>query len=270
MLSLNPRSISMSRPSPTPPKAMTLPCALADSLFPLLKLLSTEEGSTLLTFSSRRMLEKGATIITSSGAMESVYLIIQGALKVHAVGKALETAKITIGGSGDLISSFTGEVPHGYQVTLMALCPTELLWLNIADFQRALQTIPTFSRMVVDYVAQRLVAKEFHAYAMMRHGVLERVAYALHTLVLQHGHPLDHGEVLIPFALTQSDLAAMIGASRIRVNHALQALKREGIVSLARHHQIVVHKRVALANWSACPHPQPDRVLVTKQMGNDT
>lgn len=268
MLSLNPPSISM--PRPAPPKATTLPCALAESPFPLLKLLSTEEGGTLLTLSSRRMLEKGATIITSSGAMESVYLIIEGTLKVQAVGKVLETAMITIGGSGDLISSFTGEVPQGYQVTLMALRPTELLWLNIADFQRALQTIPTFSRMVVDYVAQRLVAKEFHAYAMMRHGVLERVAYALHTLVLQHGQPLDHGEVLIPFALTQSDLAAMIGASRIRVNHALQALKREGIVSLARHHQIVVHNRVALSNWSACPHPQPDRLLVTKQLGNDT
>lgn len=258
----SPDSISMLRPSPAPPKPATLPCMLADSPFSLLRVLSTEEGTTLLTLSSRRTLEKGATIATSSGAMESVYLIIQGTLKIHAIGKASESAMITIGGSGELISSFTGEVPQGYQVTLMALRPTELLWLNMSDFQRALQTIPTFSRMVVDYVAQRLIAKECHAYAMMRRGVLERVAYALHTLVLQHGHPLEHGEVLIPFALTQSDLAAMIGASRIRVNHALQTLKQEGIVSLARHHQVVVHNVGALASWSASPQAQPVAISV--------
>jgi hypothetical protein len=55
------------------------------------------------------------------------------------------------------------------------------------------------------------------------------------------------GGTLIPLPLTQSDLAALVGASRVRVNQAIAFFKRRGCISVGADHRIMVHDADALA-----------------------
>ena len=47
--------------------------------------------------------------------------------------------------------------------------------------------------------------------------------------------------------LTQSDLAALVGASRVRVNQAIAFFKRRGCISVEADHRITIHDPEPLA-----------------------
>jgi CRP/FNR family cyclic AMP-dependent transcriptional regulator len=233
------------------PSTAAPPLSLCEVTSPLLDTLSPDECATIQTLATRRTLETGATLVTLSNPMESVYLILKGTLSIRTLSGQDAHEMIAIMGAGDILSYFTGEFPHRAVVTLTALQPSDLLWLNVADFQRCLQTIPAFSYAVAHHLAHRLIAKEYRFFATLRRGVLERLAYCLLALSHRHGQNLENGSVIIPFSLTQRDLAAMIGASRIRVNHTIQMLKRQGVLSVAEENQLVIHQPEVLERLCA-------------------
>jgi CRP/FNR family cyclic AMP-dependent transcriptional regulator len=74
-----------------------------------------------------------------------------------------------------------------------------------------------------------------------------RVAAQLLALAREFGEPSPGGGSLIPVPLTQSDLAGMVGTSRVRVNQAIAFLKRRRYLSVGRDHRITVHDADALA-----------------------
>jgi CRP/FNR family cyclic AMP-dependent transcriptional regulator len=59
---------------------------------------------------------------------------------------------------------------------------------------------------------------------------------------------LPDGGVLIPLRLTQTELAGLMGASRVRVNQALGYYRKRGSISVARDGRITVHDEEALAH----------------------
>jgi CRP-like cAMP-binding protein len=67
------------------------------------------------------------------------------------------------------------------------------------------------------------------------------------VLVDQTSRPIRNGDVLIPLCLTHRDLASMVGASRVWVNHALGFYKRRNYVSVKHDRHIVVHDVPALS-----------------------
>jgi CRP/FNR family cyclic AMP-dependent transcriptional regulator len=77
-----------------------------------------------------------------------------------------------------------------------------------------------------------------------------RVAAQLLAFAKEYGEVTPNGDVLIPLRLTQSDLASIIGASRVRVNQALNFYKRRNNISVNHDHQIVIHNLDALSRRS--------------------
>jgi CRP-like cAMP-binding protein len=47
--------------------------------------------------------------------------------------------------------------------------------------------------------------------------------------------------------LTQSDLAALVGASRVSVNQAMGRLRKRGVISTAEDGRLIVHDEEALS-----------------------
>ena len=62
------------------------------------------------------------------------------------------------------------------------------------------------------------------------------------VLCLSHayGQPTADGSIRSPLLLTQSDLAALVGASRVRVNQVLVAYKQRGFLSVDARYRITV------------------------------
>ena len=73
-----------------------------------------------------------------------------------------------------------------------------------------------------------------------------RVASQILALAREYGEEAPEG-LRVPIKLTQSDLAALVGASRVRVNQALGYYRKRGNISIDRDHRITVHDEEALA-----------------------
>ncbi len=73
-----------------------------------------------------------------------------------------------------------------------------------------------------------------------------RVAFQLFSLAREHGQATPEG-TRIPMRLTQADLAALVGASRVSVNQALGQFRKRGAISIARDGRVSVHDHEALA-----------------------
>ena len=73
-----------------------------------------------------------------------------------------------------------------------------------------------------------------------------QVTAQLLALAKEYGEATPNGDVLIPLRLTQSDLASLIGASRVRVNQALGFYKKHNYLSVNRNNQIAIHDSEAL------------------------
>ena len=78
-------------------------------------------------------------------------------------------------------------------------------------------------------------------------GCLGRVAAQLSALAQEYGVPSSRNGTLIPLPLTQSDLAALVGASRARVNQAIAFFKKRRYLSVGTDRRITVHDADALA-----------------------
>ena len=69
---------------------------------------------------------------------------------------------------------------------------------------------------------------------------------SLFAFVHEYVEVVPNDDVPIPLRHTQSDLASMVGASRVRVNQALGFDKRRNYISVNHDRHIVVHDVSAL------------------------
>jgi CRP/FNR family cyclic AMP-dependent transcriptional regulator len=73
-----------------------------------------------------------------------------------------------------------------------------------------------------------------------------RVASQVLSLAREYGQKSPEGR-RIPMRLTQSDLAALVGASRVSVNQAMGRLRKGGVISTAEDGRLIVHDEEALS-----------------------
>ena len=73
-----------------------------------------------------------------------------------------------------------------------------------------------------------------------------RVARQLLALADVLGEEVVDGGVRIPLRITQSDLAALVGATRVRVNEVLVGFTRRHHIAVDRQHRITIRGRAEL------------------------
>ncbi len=74
-----------------------------------------------------------------------------------------------------------------------------------------------------------------------------RVASQRLALAREYGEKTPEGDTGIPMRLTQTDLAALVGAFRAGVNQALGYYRKRNLVSVGKDGRITVHDEGALA-----------------------
>jgi CRP/FNR family transcriptional regulator, cyclic AMP receptor protein len=112
-------------------------------------------------------------------------------------------------------------------------------------FLSSMEEMPAIARNLVGILSRRLRLADTHSLAAF--DVLGRVAAQLLAFAREYGEPLPDGGTLIPLRLTQTDLAGLVGASRVRVNQALGYHRKRGSISLNKDHRIIVREEESLA-----------------------
>lgn len=213
---------------------------------PLFRDLCPDQLSHLQGLFRCRTFPAGTNILTLERPTHFVYVILEGTIKVRALHEDGTELTLAILGPGEVISDMLLEENATYAVMVATIEETRLLWLPRDAFQQCLQTMPSLTYNFMQILSRRLHATHSYMRSVLKFDVNGRLAYRLLHFAREYGQPRENGDVLIPMRLTQSDLAELIGASRVRVNHAFAALKRLGYLSTDTNRFIVIHDLDAL------------------------
>jgi CRP/FNR family cyclic AMP-dependent transcriptional regulator len=213
---------------------------------PLFKGLPTRELSRLAPLMHERTFPTGSTVIAADQPGEAVYVIISGSAKVHVIRPDGAEVILAVLGPGEVVGEMSMADSLGRSADVVTLQKSVLLWLDRITFGSSLGESPVLARNLAGMLSRRLRLTNAHLLSMATLDVPGRVASQLLALAREYGEETEEG-VRIPVRLTQADLAALVGASRVRVNQALGYFRKHGLVSMDREGHITVRDEVALA-----------------------
>jgi CRP/FNR family cyclic AMP-dependent transcriptional regulator len=188
----------------------------------------------------------GASVILADQPGDALFFILSGSVKIFVEREGGVEATLAILGPGEIL----GEMSLADSLRRSANAATReestLLWMDRSSFHSFLAQTPAISTNLISILSRRLRLANARTRFLVSLDVRGRVAAQLLAFANEYGEEVSGG-VRIPFRLTQTDIADLVGASRVRVNHVLGFHKRQGHVSAGRDHRITVHDLDALA-----------------------
>ncbi|MEQ8824319.1 MAG: Crp/Fnr family transcriptional regulator [Filomicrobium sp.] len=173
----------------------------------------------------------GQVIFARGDEGKDVYLVADGRVRLSvltAEGRELSFAHAEAG-------SLFGEIAmiDGGLRTADATAATKVAAYSLSRsaFQRVLESHSTVAESMLKFLCQRLREADQQLEAIALCPIEVRLARFFLTAVrARAGEEPEDDEVTIPFKMSQSELALLIGASRPKVNTALSLLEGNGAI----------------------------------------
>ena len=217
---------------------------LAD--IPLFEGLSEAELAIVAQRVRQRRYKEGDTIFHRNDPGVALYVIVHGKVKIHNETPDGADCIICILSEGEFFGDLAVIDGSERSADASTVEPTELLMLTKDDLHDILSRYPRISLHLLSTLAGRLrrTTDAYLAYSTL--DVNGRLAMQLLRLAEQHGSMTSSGE-RINLRLTQTDLGALVGASRESVNKVMGFFRRQGYITLDDKNQITVANRKALS-----------------------
>jgi CRP/FNR family transcriptional regulator, cyclic AMP receptor protein len=208
--------------------------------------LSAAELTQVNDLLGRTKFPTGAMILTADQPGEIAYIILDGTLKVSTIQSNGRELTLALLGPGEIVGELSLADRAARSADVTALEPSVLVWLDRGTFERLRRDIPGITENLLRLLARRLRLANAQLQAMATLDVHGRVARQLLALADVLGEEVADGSVRIPLRITQSDLAALVGATRVRVNEVLVGFTRRRNIVVDRQHRITIHNRAEL------------------------
>jgi len=198
---------------------------------------SAEQMRSLAAMVTRRSAPRGSAIMHEGDAVDSLYIVISGRLKVmmgEADGK--ETI-LSILGPGEFFGEMGLIDDNPRSASVVAIEPCELLAVAKGAFRKCLVENAELAMAVMRVLVRRLREADRKIGSLAMLDVYGRVA----RLLLDMSENVN-GERTVTKRLTKQDIARMIGASREMVSKVMKDLQTSGYIEV-RGSAIVLHDK---------------------------
>jgi CRP/FNR family cyclic AMP-dependent transcriptional regulator len=195
----------------------------------------------------RRVFPTGTNVLTIEQPGEAVYIILHGTVKIH-VEQGGRDVILSILGSGDLLGEMSLIDSVGRSASALTLEDSLMLWMDKATFEYMLDQFPPVARNLVRILTSRVRLSDQLIQALATLDVYGRVARQLLAFAEKYGREKD-GLLQIRIALTQGDIADLVGASRKRVNQVMVSFKEQGLICVDTDGRIAVQDREGLTRY---------------------
>jgi CRP/FNR family cyclic AMP-dependent transcriptional regulator len=188
----------------------------------------------------------GTNVLIAEQPGEAVYVIVAGSVKVHAIRSDGTEVVLAVLGAGEVLGEMSVADSLGRSASVVTLEDSTLLWMDRRTFRASVASSTALSRNLAEVLSKRVRLANARLISLASLDVPGRVASQLLSLAHEYGQQTPTG-TRIPMRLTQTDLAALTGASRVSVNQALGQFRKRGAISIAKDGRISVHDEDALA-----------------------
>lgn len=219
----------------------------ADALarLPLFEGLSRSDLSRLLGHLHEKPFLAGTNVLIAEQPGEVVYVVLTGSVKVHAVHPNGTEVVLAVLGAGEVLGEISASDSLGRSANVVTLEETDLLWMDRRTFGASVASSAILARNLAMVLSKRMRLANSRLISLASLDVPGRVASELLSLAREYGQVTPEG-VRIPMRLTQADLAALVGASRVSVNQALGQFRKRELVSIGKDGRVSLRDEEAL------------------------
>ncbi len=196
---------------------------------PLFQRLSEEELNDLAERIRLRPFRRSEVIFRKDDPGTHLYLVLDGAVKITLPGEFGQEALVAIIRPGEFFGELALFDRSPRSASAVALEDTRAALLASDEFLAFLERHPGAVRLVLETLARTIRRLSDRVEDLTFLDVPSRVAKYL--LDLSHA---SEGATPLELNLTQDELAAFVGASRVSVNRVLGDLERRDIVGVHR------------------------------------
>jgi len=183
-----------------------------------------------------RSYPKNTIIVTEGDKTDSLYVILEGRVKVFVSDDSGNEVLLLTQGAGEYFGELVlDEGPRS--ASIMTLEPARFLVVPKADFREFVMRNPAFALSLIEKLIGRVRSLTASVKSLALMDVYGRVARLLLELAEDNG-----GQLAIAQRLTQQDIASRIGASREMVSRILKDLSTGGYLTQSRT-GIVLHRK---------------------------
>jgi CRP/FNR family transcriptional regulator, cyclic AMP receptor protein len=208
--------------------------------------LPRSELSRLLEHLHEMSFPAAANVLFAEQPGEAVYVILSGSVKVHASRPDGTEVVLAVLGAGEVLGEMSAADSLGRSASVVALEETDLLWMDRRTFRASVDSSTILARNLAEVLSKRVRLANARLISLASLDVPGRVASELLSLAREYGQVTPEG-VRIPMRLTQADLAALVGASRVSVNQALGQFRKRELVSIGKDGRVSLRDEEALA-----------------------
>lgn len=199
---------------------------------PLFARLNDEELAELAARTRSKTYRRGDVIFRKDDQGSHLFLVLEGAVKISLPGEFGQEALVALMRPGDFFGELALFDQSPRSASAVALEDVRAALLARDDFLGFLERHPSAVRIVLETLARTIRRLSDRVEDLTFLDVPSRVAKYL--LDLSQANASAGGDS--DLTLTQDELAAFIGASRVSVNRVLGDLERRDIVSIRRRH----------------------------------
>lgn len=199
----------------------------------------------LQTLQSRmhsRNFTRGETICLKGEPGDTLYVILDGEVKIVLAGSDGQESILVVLGEGDVFGEMALFDAKPRSADAVAVSDSTTLVLHRDVFEQFVREHPEVAFPIFRTLTSRIRRTTHRLEDAMFLDLPTRVAKKLLQLASKHGVQTARG-LRIDIALSQQELAEMVGATRPRVNEQLRALSRDGLIEVERQTIVLLKPR---------------------------
>lgn len=186
----------------------------------------------------KKRLAKRETLFHQGESSNTVYLIKSGKLKLVQTTEDGHEAILDICGPGEILGELSLYQEQKELSTAIAMENTCICCFSRQQFRTLIQGDSSFALRIISYLGKKRYENLRKYGEDTRQTVKEKLLYLFYHFAKEYGKSKG-SEKLIDLAITQQELADMIGASRVMVGQAIKELMVAGIIGRKKRYYIL-------------------------------
>jgi CRP-like cAMP-binding protein len=210
-----------------------------------LRSLPVDDAEVFTASGARRTFSRGSALFLEGDRSDHAYLILSGRVKVFRTTPEGRELVLSVRGPGDVLGEMAAvdDVGTGRSASVFALEPVVARMLSGEELRALILARPAIGLALLSTLTRRLRDADRRRAEFGGYDTRTRVAHLLTELcpaALADDGSGTEAEVALDLALTQAEIAGLVGASRESVVRALTTLRARGLIRTGRRSITVV------------------------------